>query len=403
VRWIATTVCAAGGVALLVLARALDAPWFERHMLLPWYYPWAPAFLPGWFRLATAVAGAALLAACWPLGKLAARATFAGCARVAVAVVLALGASELILRRADRGTTAWRAPKLEFRIGRPDARFGWVMLPSRATVLGPRERPVLYAVDGWGDRAASERTLPDPAAPSLVVSGESIAVGHGVAYEDTFPALMGKDLGLQVVNVACGGYGSDQALLRLDDALVRLQRPVAAVTTFVPVMLSRNLQDYRPRLALRQGALTLVPPAEGLFGRLRVRDLLVNEMPYSGEQALRKSMRLTAEILRETARSTRAHGAEPLFAIFSIGPQRAPDAHPEWWVVRELFVVQGLPYALIDLDPSELLPGDGHPDPAAHRRIATALEKALRGAAPSSRSPCGGCRTSAPPAAAPLR
>ena len=52
-RWIATTVCAAGGVALLALARAMDAPWFERHMLLPWYYPWAPAALPRDFRLGT--------------------------------------------------------------------------------------------------------------------------------------------------------------------------------------------------------------------------------------------------------------------------------------------------------------------------------------------------------------
>lgn len=381
-RWIATTISAAGGVALLALAGAMDAPWFERHMLLPWYYPWAPASLPRDFRLGTVVAGVALIAACWPLGKALARATFAGCARVALAVLLALGASELILRRGERGTTRWRATKLEFRMGRTDARFGWVFLPSRATVLGPAERRVLYAVDGWGDRAASERTAPDPGAPSLIVSGESIAVGHGVAYEETFPAVMGKDLGLQVVNVACGGYGSDQALLRLDDALGRLRRPVAAVTTFVPVMLSRNPQDYRPRLALRQGSLTLVPPAEGFFGRLRVRDLLVNEMPYFGERAIRESMRLTAEILRETDRSTRAHGAQPLFAIFSIGPRRAPEAHPEWWIVRDLFVEQGLPWALIDLDPSELLPGDGHPDAAAHRRIAGTLEAALRGKAP---------------------
>jgi len=39
VRWIATTLCASCGAALLVAARALDGRWFERHVLLPWYYP----------------------------------------------------------------------------------------------------------------------------------------------------------------------------------------------------------------------------------------------------------------------------------------------------------------------------------------------------------------------------
>ena len=47
-------------------------------------------------------------------------------------------------------------------------------------------------------------------------------------------------------------------------------------------------------------------------------------------------------------------------------------------LLRELFVEQGLPYALVDVDPAELLPWDGHPDPAAHRRIARELVAVLR-------------------------
>jgi hypothetical protein len=377
-RWIATTVCGACGAALLLLARAMDHAWFERHVLIPAYYPWAPGWVPRDVRIAVAALGVALVAAAWPIGRALARATIGGTARVALAVVLALCASELILHRGKGPAAPWRADKVEFRAGRLDPKYGWVMLPSRATVIGTPEPRVLYAIDEWGDRAASTRGGPDPDLPSLVVAGESIAAGHGIAYEDTFGAVMGKDLGLQVVNVGCGGYGSDQALLRLADALDRLKRPVAAVITFVPIMLSRNLQDYRPRLALRGGALQLVPLSDGFFAHLRLRDLVVNEVPYLGDRTLRESIQLTAAILRETDRTVRSHRAEPLFAVFSIGPWRRLDEHPEGALIRQLFVDQGLPYELIDVDRGDLVPVDGHPGPAAHRRAAAALEAALR-------------------------
>jgi len=187
VRWIATTVCAACGAALLVAARVLDGRWFERHVLLPWYYPWAPAWVSD-TRIAAAVCGLVLLALAWPLGRGVARSSLAGWLRISLAVVLALATSEVVLRLKEHGTAYWRSLKLEFRFGREDPRFGWVLLPSRTTVLGPNERRIAYAMDAWGDRAASDAGAPDPELPSLVVSGESIAVGHGVPYEQTFAA-----------------------------------------------------------------------------------------------------------------------------------------------------------------------------------------------------------------------
>jgi len=104
----------------------------------------------------------------------------------------------------------------------------------------------------------------------------------------------------------------------------------------------------------------------------------VNELPYMSDSDLRASMELTAAVLRETARTARAHGAEPLFALFSIGAQRDLDVHPEASIVHALFVDQRLPFALIDVQPAELIAGDGHPGPEAHRRIARVLEGALR-------------------------
>ena len=148
-RWVATTVCAVSGAALLAFARVVDGRWFERHVLLPWYYPWAPSWISN-ARIAAAVCGVALLALAWPLGRALARSTLAGWLRVTLAVVLGLATSEVVLRLNEHGTAYWRSLKLEFHFGRTDPRFGWVLLPSRTTVLGPKERRTSYSIDAWG-------------------------------------------------------------------------------------------------------------------------------------------------------------------------------------------------------------------------------------------------------------
>ena len=69
--------------------------------------------------------------------------------------------------------------------------------------------------------------------------------------------------------------------------------------------------------------------------------------------------------------------AAPLFVVPSVGPRRSFEAHREAWILRELFVEPKLPFVLVDLSPDEMVPGDGHPGPAAHRRLADAIEAAL--------------------------
>ena len=377
-RWLATTACALCGIALLLAAQAMDFAWFERHVLIPAYYPWAPRFIPRDIRLAIALFGMALLLGAWRIGKALARATPAGVIRIGLALLLAVSVSEAAARHGMTSAPRWRADNLEVRIGRTDPTFGWVLLPSRSNLDGAPQHRVVFAVDAWGDRAASPSAAPDPERRSLVVAGESIAAGYGVEYEQTFAALLGSSLGLQVVNTACGGYGADQALLRLRDALGRLRQPSAAIVTFLPVMLSRSVVDFRPRLVLRGGRLELIPPADGFFARLHLRDLLVNELPYVGDRSLREAKQVTAAVLRETARAARERGAEPLFVAISIGPSRDIAAHPEGPLLRELFADQGLPLVLVDVPPDELLPWDGHPDPAGHARIARAVDAALR-------------------------
>jgi len=360
----------------MVAAVRCDAAWFTRHVRVPTLYlPPAPWLLP-LLRLGLVALGALVACASGALARLATRP--ADLARAVLAVALALCAGELILRQGETGTTTWRARKLELRMGRPDARFGWVLLPSRTVVLSAAgAAPVAYSIDGWGDRGSSASAAPDPLRPSLVVAGESIGVGHGLPYADTFAARLAERLRLQLVNVSAGGYGTDQSLLRLREALQRLRKPAACVMVFLPIQLQRNVQDYRPRLALRGGRLVPVPAAAGFFQRLRLRDLWVNELPVLGDARLRESLSVTAAALREGALDCRARGAKFVVLVVSVGPQRSFDAHPEAEVLRELLVTQRLPFVLADVDVPELIPYDGHPGAKASRRIAAALQQAL--------------------------
>src|SRR5262245_54239875 len=98
-RWIATAICAACGTAILVAAKSMDYPWFEQHVLLPGYYPWTPPWVYRDVRAGVVIAGIAVIAAAWLVGRTVARASLGGAARIALAAALALGASELILRR----------------------------------------------------------------------------------------------------------------------------------------------------------------------------------------------------------------------------------------------------------------------------------------------------------------
>jgi hypothetical protein len=235
-----------------------------------------------------------------------------------------------------------------------------------------RQRLARYAIDAHGDRAPSQDWVEDPQAPTVIITGESIAVGHGLQWPETFAARLADKLRMQVVNVAEGGYGSDQAHLRAVDALARFAHPLAVVTLVLPVQLRRNIQDDRPRLVVRDGALVVEPASRS---PLRLRQVFVDEIPYLSEAKLRRSLELTRAILLATADAARARGARSLFVVPSVGPVRPTDAHPEAFVVHAL--LDDLPHVIVDIDPSQLIPGDGHPDAAGAARIADAIDGAL--------------------------
>lgn len=377
-----------GALAALLFACAAhcDLPWFERHAFLPYgFVQLRPTWVATLVRLGLGVAGALVVLVIRPRVARAVsrhpwRSLGLGSLRLALAVALALVATEWTLRARWQRRVRHRDTDsiLQLRLGHSDPRLGWAFDRSRTADVPIGGRTVRFAVDAEGNRAPTQDARTDPAKATLIVAGESIAAGQGLDYGETFAALASEELSLQPLNVAVHGYGSDQSYLRLVDELARLQKPAVVVMLFVPAQVMRNLQDSRPHLVLKAGRLVLEQPASGFFARLELRGLWRSEVPVLGERALEQGLALTKAILRETAALVRARGATPLFLLPSEGPDRPFAAHREAALWRELFVEQGLPFAVADLDPSWVIPGDFHPDARAARKMAAEIVRALR-------------------------
>ena len=384
----------AGGViaacALILLAERADLAWFERHFMHSYLVPrehyaykvmLARVFCAG-LGLLLLVRGRTLLCGritAWLLRRTGgARRAAAG--RIALALLAATLLFEGVLRHTERRLERMREtnPPLELRLGGAHPRYGWLPTPSQRTVAPLAGRDIEYSFNAQSVRVRSVQDVLDPALPTVLFTGESIGIGHGLQYSETYAALVGEQLGLQVVNLSVGGYACDQAYLRLADELPRYARPVAVVTLFLPALLDRTMRDYRPHLALdSQGQLALLPPAHGFFAELRLRKFLRNVIPYHSEAHNQAMIELVGALFTQTAQLARQRGATPLFLIPSLGPPRPLAAHPEAWIIRNLFEARKLPYLLVDLDPAWTLPGDGHPDPRATRKLATAIARAL--------------------------
>jgi len=361
---------------LLWFAAIADRGWYERHVLVPAYRLPPPGWTLPAVRLGALALGLALAACALAAAR---RATAGGLVRVAAALLLSVCSSEIVLRILDRPEPEKPNPRLEWMLGVEDPRTGWAFVPGRTMILPPHgtQRRARYSIDSHGDRAASGDWIEDPRAPTILVTGESTAVGHGLEWPQTFAARVSEMLRVQVVNVAEGGYGSDQAHLRAVDAMPRFERLLAVVTIVLPVQLLRNVQDDRPRLVVRGESLVVEPPTRSPF---RLRQVFVDEIPYLSETRLQRSLRLTRAILHATADAARARGAQPLFVMPVIGPQRAERDRPESFVVDAL--LDDLPHVVVDIDFADLIPRDGHPDSHGAARIAEAICSALRGVVP---------------------
>jgi len=353
---------AALGAALMVIGVGANRSWLDHHLL--------PSFLlpRDWFvatetavRVVLAIVGAWLVAHVRPAAGRVARTAPGPALAIGAAIVLAVVASEPVLRRIEFRPVGWLTPDDEPR-RQADVQLGWTLVPSRVghTMVGGRD--VEYVVDANGYRVGRLDQPVDRTRPTIVFTGESVMFGEGLTWPESIPAQVAALTRVQSANLAVHGFGNDQAFLRLQQDLPRFDRPVAVVSLFMPALFGRNLDRQRPHLGVD---LVWQPAAQ----QWRVQALLGLMVPYRRQSTIDAGVELTRRIFTATAALAHARGATPLVIVPQFGVESAPEMELRQRIVSDLDV----PVAVIPLDPAWRLPWDRHPDARAAHAIAVAI------------------------------
>src|SRR6266853_1404790 len=367
----AETAVASVGIALLSCALIANQRFLDRHFVPSFFLPrhWYVVLqMSG--RLAMAILGTWLaLVARRRTGRCAAR-TPAGALRIVIAVVLALGASEIILSRVLLRPGEWLSAKDEPR-RQPDPRLGWTWVPARTGHKSIGGRIIDYSIDPAGYRVSRVDEPVDPQRPTILFTGESVMFGEGLTYEESVPAQVGAIIGIQTANLAVHGYGNDQAYLKLETELPHFRRPVAVVSLFMTDLFGRNLDQDRPHLG---PGLVQLPPEQ----RSRLPSLAKLLVPYRADKTVDRGVTVTREVFRATNELARARGATPILVVLQFGHEE----QAEQMLRRRILDDAGLPYLFVEVDSAWRLPWDRQPNARAARAIATAIAAQLRGQHP---------------------
>jgi hypothetical protein len=364
---IAEVAIAAAGCALVAGALLANQAWLDRHFL-PSFFITRHSYV---LRERAARTGAAALGAVLAFVLRPRLARFVShhpgdVFRMAVAAALALGASELVLARVHLRPVEWLEPDEE-PLRRADPRLGWSIVPARTGHSTVGGRAIEYTFDPLGYRVRRLDEPVDPARPSIVFIGESVMLGYDLNWDETIPAQVGAALAVQPANLAVNGYGSDQALLRLETELPRFRRPVAVVALFMTSLFARNLDDDRPHLG---PGLVWLPARR--YSRLGW--LAKFFVPYRSTGAVESGIGVTREVLRATVDLAKTRGAVPLIVV----PQFGVEDDVERSLRRRILDEAGLPYVFATIDPAWHVQGDEHPDARGTRAIAAAIAARLK-------------------------
>ena len=376
VRLVVELVVALAGGSLLFWTSRIDLRWLELHATPAFCFDASTQLSRARLTRALVVAvGATLIVVVRPIagrwaGRRTPRALLADVARLLVVPIgLALVACEVILRLWPSPPGPHFEPDSE-----RDTRLSWRPVPAHVTDLRVCGRMVRFAVDAEDERVRALEAPVDPTRPTILFTGESVASGFGLPYEETYPAMVAARLGVQAVNVAVQGYANDASYLRLVDALPRFAHVLATVTLVVPSALYRNMAPDRPHLRFSSdGSVQMVARTDHDWSLWSVETLFERTIGlHSAEAALRAHDTMAA-----TARATRARGALPLAIVFG-WPTCLPDDGDAPSIDRTLFEGVDLPHTHVDVPKDAWDPVTGHPDVRAQTKIAEAIVQTLR-------------------------
>jgi len=347
----------------VVAAIAATQSWLDRHFL--------PSFLMSrqvYVRIETAVrvaiaaSGIALILAARHLAALLTTRTMA----VVAAIVLALGASELVLRNVRLRPAEWRAVSEE-PLRRNDPRLGWTFVPARTGYNTNGGRTIAYTFDAGGYRVRNADQPVDPARPSVLFAGESVMFGDSLTYDESVPAQVEALLGVQSVNMAVYGYSTDQTYLKIETELPHFRRPLAVVALYMTALFGRNLDDDRPHLG---PGLTWLPPVQ--HPRLTTLARLI--VPFRRERTVERGIGVTREALGAIVSLARSRGSTPLIVVPHVGSEDDLERS----LRRRVLDDSAVPYVMVEIDPAWHVAWDRHPDARAARAIAGAIAERLQ-------------------------
>jgi hypothetical protein len=366
---------ALGGLGLLLLAVAwrMGLHWAEQHFLPVWTWSWGVQLnIVQALRLLVALAGLAVLFVFRPwfvracaAGR--ASAAFGSSLRVILAVMVALVATELVLR-----TQTWRAAQEQRNFVDPlrvqDSELGWSLAANRAASVTLDGRVVHYATGPFGYRAPRAGAAPDFARPTVVFAGESVMFGYGLDWSETIPAQVQAMTGVQAANIAINAHATDQIYLRLRRELPRFAHPVAVVFPFMPRLLDRNLDSDKPhvddRLRWRPRG---TPP-------LRLVELTRRLLRYRDPADVAHGEVLTSRVLKAVITIAEAHGARAIVLV----PQYLPETTVERRIRQAVLDNAGIPYLLVPVPPQWRSPTNYHPTRQGAAALAAAVSRSLR-------------------------
>jgi hypothetical protein len=360
-NWGVQALVVLAAVGLTGLAVALDDAWLERHILPEFFQPRDEQL-----RLLEGLRAALLLLAVlllWPIRPWLARHRFVDMLPTLVAIALAFGTAEVLLRvlpwYSIHQLPAQREPQRE-----RDPLLGWRYRPDRVGRGDLGGRIIDYAFDAAGHRVARRGEAVDYAQPSVLFLGESIVGGHGVTYDETIPARVGARLSLQPANLAVGGYATDQMYLRFRQEWPQYRQPKAVVVLFMPLLFHRNLEHDRPHL---EPGLVWRPPSDDL----RLAQIVRRLVPARSQSEIDAAGVMTRQALAGIVAAARAKGAVPLVLVPQLTQETAEEA-----AIRAR-VLAGLPHILVPVDPTWRVPNNRHPDARANAALADAVARYL--------------------------